>query len=90
MGWRIKFILVLIVFCAGFATAVYFLAPVPQDTSGQPTQQNPVQPGSKSDEFIQSVNSGLHKCVAFGKEAARRVGSFIKQKVDEKQSGADS
>jgi len=89
MGWRNKFILLLIVYFAGFATAVYCLVPVPQDKSSRPAQQNSVSSGFKRDEFARSVSSGLHKCIAFSKEAARHVAGFIKQKTNEKQSGAD-
>jgi len=43
-----------------------------------------------SEEFVKSFNSGMHKCVDFGKEAAQRTAKYIKEKVNEKQLQADS
>jgi hypothetical protein len=45
----------------------------------------------KSDEFKNSVNSGLQKCFEFSKDAAWRTAKFIKQKIDdERQARTDS
>lgn len=81
-GWRIKFIFLLIVYFAGFATAIYTLAPVPENRA-QPGEKSFVYSAFKSDEFAKSFNSGIHKCIDFGKEAAGHVAKFIKQKLDD-------
>jgi hypothetical protein len=39
----------------------------------------------KSDEFAQSFNAGMHKCVDFAKDAAWRAGGYLKQKLDDRQ-----
>ena len=85
-GWRTKLIFLLIVYFAGFATAIYCLAPVPENQSGQPCEESFGNSVLKSNEFAQSFNAGMHKCVDFGKDAAWRVSRFIKQKLDERQT----
>lgn len=80
----------LIIYFAGFATAIYTLAPPPEsDTKaalgGHPTVSGFVRDsegGSRitSKEFIESFNAGMHKCIDFGKEAACRTAKFLKKK----------
>jgi hypothetical protein len=36
------------------------------------------------------LNSGIHKCFEFAKDAAWRTARFIKQKIDESQARTDS
>ena len=85
-GWRIKFVFLLVVYFAGFATAVYCLAPVPENRAGQfYDEKSFVYSALKSDEFAKSFNTGMHKCIDFSKDAAGRAGEFIKQKLDERQ-----
>lgn len=87
--WRSKLIFLLIVYFAGFATAIYTLAPVPKQQAGWPREKSFAYSALKSDEFAKSFNSGMHKCVHFGKDVAWRAGKFIKQKLDEKQLQTD-
>jgi len=87
-GFRSKFIFLFIVYFAGFCTAIYMLAPPPEN-------QERLLDGNThfnfdSEEFVKSFNSGMHKCVDFGKEAAQRTAKYIKEKVNEKQLQADS
>ena len=87
-GVRSKLIFLLIVYFAGFATAIYTLAPAPEN-KGQPTLGGYVaghsENGSRvtSKEFVESFNAGMHKCVDFGKEAALRTAKFLKEKFKE-------
>ncbi|MFC1738178.1 hypothetical protein ACFL1G_03900 [Planctomycetota bacterium] len=81
-GWRTKLVFLLVVYFAGFATAVYFLAPVPQGQDGEFAEDSLLHSAFKSDEFAKSFNSGMHKCIDFSKDAAMRAGEFIKQKLD--------
>ncbi|MBN2271849.1 MAG: hypothetical protein JXN61_14625 [Sedimentisphaerales bacterium] len=83
-GWRSKFIFLLIVYFAGFATAIYALAPAPQDQGGGQTSL--LNTNFQVSSFAMSFNSGMHKAVGAGKEAAQRAAKFIKQKFDEHQS----
>ena len=93
-GWRIKFLFVLIVYFAGFATAIYCLAPVPEEKGYQRSEVKFTYPALKklksnefaSNEFAQSFNAGMHKCLGFGKEAAKRMTRYIKQKFEERHA----
>jgi len=85
-GWKSKFIFLLIVYFAGFATAIYCLAPVPDDQTDQPCEKTFAYSVLKSDEFAKSFNTGMHKCIDFGKDAACRAAGFIKQKLNERQT----
>ena len=85
-GWKTKLIFLLIVYFAGFATAIYFLAPVPEGYAGGGCERSFEDSALKSDEFVQSFNAGMHKCVDFAKDAAWRTGRFIKEKLDERET----
>lgn len=73
-----------IVYFAGFATAIYFLAPPPDGEVTKSTSQND-GPHAKFDsqEFVQSFNTGMRKCLDFGKEAAQRTAKILKEKAKE-------
>ena len=88
-GWRTKFIFLLVVYFAGFATAIYCLTPVPENQVSQAGEKSFAFSAVKSDEFAQSFNAGMHKCLDFGKKVAWRTGKFIKQKYDERNLQAD-
>lgn len=85
-GWRSKFVLLLIVYFLGFATAIYFLAPVSKDYAADSGQNSFVDSALKSNDFATSLNTGLHRCVDFAKVAAKDLGDFIKHKVSETKS----
>jgi hypothetical protein len=82
-GWRSKIVFLLVVYFAGFATAIYCLVPVPENQAGK---KGFVYSAFKSDEFAQSFNTGMHKCLDFARDAAQRTGKFVKQKLDERQT----
>jgi hypothetical protein len=84
-GWRIKFIFLLIVYFSGFATAIYCLAPAPENQSNRADQESFFNSALKSDDFAQSLNSGMRRCIDFGKDAGLRVSKFLKQKLEDKQ-----
>jgi hypothetical protein len=102
-GWRTKLVFLLVVYFGGYATAIYTLAPAPENnahasagssffrsiTAGT-EENNSVFSAVKSDEFKQSLNSGIHKCFEFSKDAAWRTALFIKQKIEERQARTDS
>jgi hypothetical protein len=88
-GWRVKLIFLLIVYFAGFATAIYTLVPAPERQANQTRKKSLTYSAFKSDELAQSFSSGMHKCIEFGKDAAWRAGAFLKQKIDERQLKAD-
>ena len=87
MGWRTKFVFLLIVYCAGFATAIYCLAPTPDGKSQTPLQLAQMGSALKPQELIKSFNSGMHKCFGFSKEAAmeaaQEAAKLLQTKMDE-------
>ena len=89
-GWRTKFIFTLVVYFAGFATAIYCLAPTPEGNTYQHSEKNFAYSTLKSDEFAHSFNTGMHKCLDFAKDAACRAGVFIKQQYDSRNLKSDS
>ena len=72
-----KLIFLLTVYLAGFATAIFILAPLPGDESRE-----------SWDDFAPSFNALMHKSVGFLKhlikEGARQVAKFIEKKLDER------
>ena len=86
-GWRSKLIFLFIIYFSGFATAIYLLAPPPDGEAGQNIDQGAVQSAFAnfdSQEFVKSFNSGMHKCIDFGKDAAQRTANYMKEKAREK------
>lgn len=81
-GWKAKLVFLLIVYFAGFATAIYCLAPAPEALKGK---ESIVHSAVISKQFAQSFNVEMRKCLDFAKDATLRVSSFIKQKLNEKQ-----
>jgi hypothetical protein len=86
MGWRGKFVFMLIVYAAGFLTAIYCLVPAPEGTAGRAGQHGSLVKALQSDEFAKSVNSGMHKAIDLGKEAAQRAAQVIRERIDEAQA----
>jgi len=89
-GWRIKLIFLLIVYFAGFATAIYCFTPAPSDQTSETSGKSLALSDMKTDEFARSFNAGMHKCIDFGKDAACRVGKILKQKLEERQNQNES
>jgi hypothetical protein len=81
LSLKTKFVILLVAYFAGFATAIYMLAPAPKP-DGQ-TAQASLDQSFASSQFIQSLNTGLHKCVAVTKAAAKDAGAYIQQKLDD-------
>lgn len=91
-AWRSKLIFLLIVYFAGFATAIYCLAPAPDEKSRNKKARKPADKGFaysavKSDEFAKSCNVVIYKGLHYGKDAAKYIGVYLKQKLDERPSG---
>jgi hypothetical protein len=83
-AWRSKLILLLIVYFAGFATAIYCLAPAPDAKAYRPSQKGFANSALKSDNFAKSFNAEMRKCLYYGKNAAKRLSIFLKQKLDDR------
>ena len=87
-GWRSKLIFMFILYFAGFATAIYLLGPPPKSEPGQEKLPNGIEKvfeNFDSQEFVNSFNTGMHKCVDFGKDAAARTAKYIKEQVQKSE-----
>lgn len=89
MGWRSKFVFLLIVYFAGFATAIYCLAPAPQTAKGAAGSRGLFGTTLDTDKIVASINSGIHKCVEASKQSVAQAAEMIQQKVEEAQSQAE-
>ena len=89
-GWRNKLIFLLVVYFFGFATAVYCLAPVPQNTGNRTGKKSFAHSALKSDEFATAVNEGLHKLINFSKSAALHTANLIKQEYNQRRAQVKS
>lgn len=85
-SWRSRLVLSLIIYFAGFATAIYTLAPTPENKTGCLQGKNTAFSAFKSDEFAKSFNQGMHKCIDFSKDAVLQAGEFIKQKLNDRKT----
>lgn len=83
--WRGKLVLTLIIYFAGFATAIYMLAPTP-DADPRDDNRDYAAAVFKSDRFAMSVNSGLHKCVDFVKDVGAQAHDRIKVEIDKRRA----
>jgi hypothetical protein len=79
-SWRNKLIFLLVVYFAGFATAIYCLAPVTDKQSGHHYDKGFPHSAVKSDEFAKSFNVKMREYLDYGKDAAHRAGAYLKQK----------
>jgi len=85
-GWRSKIIFLLVIYFAGFATAIYCLAPVPENTSQQACEKSFAYSALKSDEFARSFRSGMQKCLGLAKDAAGQAGEYVRHKLNETEA----
>ena len=90
VGLRTRFVFLLIVYFAGFATAVYVLSPPPEAGDRDPTQANSFKNALNSGQFAEAVNTGMHKCMDLGKDIAGRASILIKEKLEEMQANKAS
>ena len=85
-----KLLFLLMVYFAGFATAVYFLEPLPESQNRQSYEDGsyedcaaPAAASSNSQEFIKSFNKVMRTCALAAKDATIKAGKFIKQKIEQ-------
>ena len=71
--WKTKLVILMLFYSAGFVTAIYTLAPAPQNTSRYTTeeQKSLAFAAAKSDEFALRFNGKLHEIIGWGKEKAQ-------------------
>ena len=92
MMWRSKLLLALIIYFAGFATAVYYLAPADANANADGIKAGGFGFGSqasvsesKSGEFGKIAGASMRKFVTFAEEKAVQLGEIIKKELDEQK-----
>jgi len=82
---RNTLLLAMITFFAGFATAIYTLAPSYDKAGGSKiTKLHSKEVSTKSTEFALKFNSGMRKCLSFAEEKAVEIGQTVKVKLSER------
>ena len=86
VGWRTKFVFMLIIYSAGFATAIYLTAPPPNEGGASQSPKNRLSGTVDSRKLAVAMNTGIHKVADLSKELAIRATALIKQQVKEAQA----
>lgn len=87
---RSKFLIALIIYFGGFATAIYYLAPASDRAEGGQVAassfdwQGKAQ-DVKSSEFVKVAGTSMKKFVGFAEEQAVKAGEKIKAKLAEQR-----
>jgi len=86
-----RLIFLLMVFLAGFVTAIYFLTPLPEKYNGTVCKSGnaagaAVSPSKQQHRAVMEFNGIMHKFVAMVKSAAVNSGEYIKETYDEYQN----
>ena len=90
--WRSRILFALIVYFAGFATAIYALAPVADANVKSDSRARQVKvskntdSGSKSEKFASAFNTQMRKCISIAEEKGAKVGELIKAKLAEQRT----
>lgn len=84
---RSKLVFTLLIYCAGFGTAIYIFGPPPDDVKGG--DLSAIRKSMENQEFAQSFNNGVHKAVVVSKDFAVRAGEYIKTKIEEIEEQRD-
>lgn len=80
--WRAKLVSLLVVYSSGFLTAIYFMAPGPEPSTSK-TFELPTGVTVDREEIFRRINSGLHDCVALGKDAAGRIVVTLREQMNQ-------
>ena len=82
--WRSKLLFMLIVYFAGFATAVYFIAPVDEEMKASVNSDESYRQGQfDTEQFAQATSARLHEFFSFAGDKASEVSELIKQRLAE-------
>ncbi len=90
MMWRSKLLLALIIYFAGFATAVYYLAPADAKMNAGGIKTGGFGFGSRtsqfeSEEFGKVAGASMRKFVTFAGEKAVQLGEIVKRELAEQK-----
>ncbi len=93
-GWRSRILRTLIIYFAGFATAIYVLVPVTEKTEEAIERVSIRQShngfksagfGFKSEEFAETVAAKMHRFAGFAEEKAVELSKLVRAKLAERQ-----
>ena len=87
--WRSKLLMALIIYFAGFVSAIYALAPAPDkkgDGKARQSNESSSQAASKSERLALAVNSGMRKCISFAEEKTVAAREFAKAELARRKS----
>ncbi len=85
MGWRARFVFLLMVYVAGFATAIYVMTPTQEGEELAFEGQDRLREAIRPRQFAQSVNAGLSKCADMSRTIAEHASVIIKAQLDERR-----
>ena len=92
MMWRSKLLLTLIIYFAGFATAIYYLAPADAKANADEIRNGGFGFGSrvsaseaKSEDFGKIAGASMRRFVTFAEEKAVQLGEIIKRELAEQK-----
>lgn len=86
--WRSKLFFILIVYFAGFATAVYFLAPVDEEmTASGSSGESYMHRQFDTEQFAKATSMRLHEFFSFAGDKASEVSGLVKEKLAQSRSG---
>ena len=101
-----KLVFMLIIYLAGFATAVHFLAQKPANQASQSYEDRSYEDSSYEDSnvnpeksfdsqaFVETFDAGMRKCAVIAKNATVQIYGLIKEKIEasklEKKQIADT
>jgi hypothetical protein len=80
-GIRNKIVLLLVAYFAGFATAIYALAPVPADGNDPAAETTFAQSFLKSDRFALSFNDSMRRYLSIARQASGAAADYIRAKL---------
>lgn len=86
VGWRTKFVFMLIIYSAGFATAIYLTAAPPSEGWSIQSPKNRLTGTVDSRKLASAMNTGIHKVADLSKELAIRASALIKEQIKEAQA----
>jgi hypothetical protein len=91
-NWRSKIVTLLVFYFAGFATAIYTLAPSTEKADGSGARKVSVkssrpasEANSKSQQFAVLFNEQMHKAMGLAKDKSVEIGLMLKDEIEERR-----
>ena len=84
-NWRGKLITALVIYFAGFATAIYFLAPVTEAGGKAEQVTRSRESNSETQQFAIAFNGKMKQALSFAEEKAVEIGQTIKTELAKRQ-----